>query len=154
MDSQLPHLDPPAGASACSPEDQDPGAHLDRISIGDEAAGAGPELPPGVLTRDQFRAGLGAAFQLSGGLLGLATLIAAPELDTFPPAADALYDAALESPWLRWLIDPQSVWLQRAIALGAFAVPVAGGCGRELRERREAAAAARPADGAEASAET
>lgn len=99
-------------------------------AVNSGAAGAG------VLTREQFAAGLRAAFALSGGLVGLNTLRQAPEQPSFPPACDALYDTASEVPWLRFLISPDSIWLQRAIAIGAFAVPLGAGCAAELRARR------------------
>lgn len=106
---------------------------------GDQAAaGAGAVLP-----REAFRAGFDMAFRFAGSLTGLKTLAQAPDRPDAAAAADCLYDCALETPWLRWLIEPSNIWLQRTVVLGAFAVPLALEARAELRERREAAAAAR-----------
>lgn len=103
----------------------------------------GPDQAAGVLPREAFRAGFAMAFRFAGSLTGLKTLAQAPDRPDAAAAADCLYDCALESPWLRWLIEPSNVWLQRTIVLGAFAVPLALEARAELRERREAAAAAK-----------
>lgn len=121
-------------------ESGSPTAHLDAIDVGDGPAGAGPELAPGYLSRDQFRAGFGVMFKLAGSITGLRTLLEAPERPESGPAADAVYDIAREVPWLSWLIQPQGVWFQRGIALGAFAIPLAAGVSAELGERRRTAA--------------
>jgi len=34
------------------------------------------------------------------------------------------------------MIKPENVWLQRAMVIGAFYIPVIGGCRAELRARR------------------
>lgn len=133
--------------SASSPPD---GAHLDAIPLEDDGQADGqappaPEPAESLLSREQFAAGFAAAFAIAGQATGLRTLSEAPQQPTMPGAASALYDIALESPWLRWLISPQSLWLQRAIALGAFAVPLAGGVAAELRDRQRPRQAEMPA---------
>lgn len=120
-------------------------AHLDRIPIDDEPGADAPGEDeaasggPAQLTREQFRQGFNATFLVAGAATGLQTLSAAPQQPTAGPAADALYDIASESPWLRWLIQPQGVWLQRCAALAAFGMPVAAGVRAELLERQAAA---------------
>tara|TARA_R110002110_G_scaffold1531_9_gene6859 strand:- start:7604 stop:8098 length:495 start_codon:yes stop_codon:yes gene_type:complete len=45
------------------------------------------------------------------------------EADVVPAraASDAVYDIAVESPYLRWLVEPSSLWMQRTLAIGTFA---------------------------------
>lgn len=105
---------------------------------GPEATDAGP----GLLTRDQFREGLAKCQVLAGHVLQLRTLAAAPERPEYLPAADAAYDIIRDTPALHWLIMPGSIWLQRVVAISAYALPVAAGCRAELLERARAADAA------------
>ena len=35
-------------------------------------------------------------------------------------ASDAIYDIAAETAYLRWLVEPGSIWMQRALAIGPF----------------------------------
>lgn len=54
------------------------------------------------------------------------------------PASDALYDICEETPSLQFFIKPGGKWMQRAAAIGMFAVPVAMGCKAELAARKQA----------------
>lgn len=99
----------------------------------------GPETPAGLLTREQFRDGLAKCQRLAGHVAQIKTLIAAPDRPEYEPAADAAYDIIRDTPALHWLIMPGSIWLQRAVAIGAYAIPVAAGCRAELAERARAA---------------
>lgn len=127
----LPATADPGADSASS----SPGAdHLDAIDVGDGAAGG--ELLDALLTREQFREAFGVAFKLAGSITGLQTLLAAPQSPESGPAADAVYEIAREVPWLSWLLQPAGIWLQRGLAIGAFAIPLAAGVSEELRARR------------------
>lgn len=123
------------------------GAHLDDIGVEpgpeSEALGAGELAAPGApagaggfVDRETFRHAFGFAFRIGGALTGLHTLTGAPDRAEAGPASDAVYDIAVETPALHWLIQPQSIWLQRAVVIAAFAVPVATECAHELRARR------------------
>ena len=148
---QLPHQqtaaphpspDTSEAGSPCSP---DPLAdlHIDEpIDAVENEAGGDPgpdgaacDTPPGTLTREQFKDAFGGALTLAGTLTQLQTLKGSPDLPSFPPAADAIYDTALDSPWLRFLIEPGSVWAARVLAIAAFAGPVAFGCRHEIAAR-------------------
>lgn len=145
---------PKTGSDLGSAEyDLGDGSHLDDFRTAEEAAAgavqedAGPAYAAavddaGFLTRDAWTDAFAAAFRIGGGATGLKTLTDAAGADSLPPAAHAIYDAARETPYFHWLIRPDSVWLQRAIAISVFTIPVAAGCGRELKERRAASAAA------------
>ncbi|MCG8696314.1 MAG: hypothetical protein MI806_34275 [Minwuiales bacterium] len=141
-----PPLDP-AEVSSTDSSDAEPAAaeteHLDAIEIPviDE------EQPPppggefrettanGLITRDVFHAMFCQGHKIAGLAFGLQTLVASAEMPEARGASDAIYDICLESPWLRFLLDPKAVWLQRAAAIAAFAVPVAAGVAEELRAR-------------------
>lgn len=120
------------------------GAHLDAIAVDDWTAGedaeqaqVGPDYAPdGFLTREMFREGFGLTFRLVGAITSLDAIKNAPDRPEASPAADVVYDIARETPWLHFLIQPSNVWLQRAIVLGAFALPVAVETAHELRARR------------------
>lgn len=132
------HQAPPEAPGVLEVEVLEPGA-----DAGDQAAGDARDGVGGRLTAEQFREGLAATLRLCGGLTGLQSLASSPDSAQFPAAAAAIYDSAAEIPWLAWLLEPQSIWLQRAVAVGAWAAPVALSCRQELEQRRRAARAAR-----------
>jgi hypothetical protein len=82
-----------------------------------------------------------------GELTALETLKAVPSNPTTPGAAKAIYETCREVPWLNWLVRPESKWMQRSMAVGAFAVPLALSCKMELKAR-----AAKPVNQPQASA--
>lgn len=80
----------------------------------------------GLLTRDQFFAAFKSIFNVAAVVpvppLPLESLAIKPQEEQSARAAsDVMYDIAVESPYFRWLIEPQSVWVQRAVVLGSFA---------------------------------
>jgi len=99
---------------------------------------------PQVWDKDQFFANFAGAFNLGAALSALQSLKVDTGDQTARAASDAIYDIALETPWLRFLIEPSNVWLQRAMAIGAFAVPKAMAVRAELAAR---AKVAKPAKG-------
>jgi hypothetical protein len=96
-------------------------AHFDDAPADEMGEAAAPEV---LLTKDQFTTNFIGVFNLGGALTGMKSLsIEDTERAQAAAAAEAIYDSALEISWLRFLIRPESVWMQRAFALGAFAVP-------------------------------
>lgn len=91
--------------------------------------------PEGFLTYDVFHEGFCKAFHLGGHLSGLETLLNAPQQKTCPDATRAIYDIALDTPALHFLIKPGSIWMQRAFAIGSFVVPVSIACAHEVKAR-------------------
>lgn len=147
------------------------GAHLDDIPLpegeGDatvEDVPEGPLTPDGFLTVEAFAKGFTQAFVLTGHLTGLQALVAVEGNPATPDAAQAVYDICRETPALQFIIRPGSVWIQRAAAIGAFAVPLAVGVKGELAAKRRARIAAakratannqvKPADGDRAAVDT
>lgn len=125
--------------------------HLAGITFDEPAGtGAGSEPAPAggaaVLSKDDFFANFSGLFNVAAALTHLGTLA----VDTADPAArgasDAIYDTAADTPWLRFLIEPSNVWIQRAMALGAFAAPKALAVRAELASRGRAAKPAVPAN--------
>lgn len=84
-----------------------------------------PESQPGLLSRDQFFAAFKSIFAIGGAVpvppFPLKSMPIQPhEEDAAREASNAIYDIALESPWLRFLIEPSSVWMQRLIVISTF----------------------------------
>lgn len=121
------------------------GEHLDGLSVEEPAGGteqgpvpSGVDLgPAGFIPVDAFTATLTLTFHLSGGMLGLKSLTEAPGQPTYQPAAEALYHTIVDTPSMHFLIQPGGVWMQRAIAMGAFALPLGYTVKAELAERRK-----------------
>lgn len=95
----------------------------------------------GMMTYEAFDQLFCTTFLISGHATGFKTLTDAPALSSRPDATRAMYDAILDTPALHFIINPQSLWMQRAFAMGAFFVPVSIGVANELRERRLPSAA-------------
>ena len=110
-------------------------SHFDDIDPAiDDAAGtdapgdAGPSPAPAsdLLTRDQFFTAFCAIFAapniliLAQGQPHLDSLVIDRDDAAARAASNALYDTCADVPWLRWLIQPENVWLQRAAAIGLF----------------------------------
>lgn len=90
---------------------------------GREPDGINDGWPGAVLTKDQFFEAFRGCFNIGHQFTGLESL-AVPSNDNAARAAcDAVYDIAYEVEYLRFLISPGNVWIQRTIAIGAFAVP-------------------------------
>lgn len=101
----------------------------------------GDDSPPGVLSRDQFFEAFRGCFNIGHQFTGLQSLAVPANDNAARAACDAVYDIALEVEYLRFLIQPGNVWIQRSIAIGAFAVPKYLGVTAELDARRAAAEA-------------
>ncbi len=102
------------------------------LELGPEpGAVAGPGLAPGTLTKDQFFGMFRALIAAPNGVLAfqnkpeLKTIMIAETDQGARAASDALWDICNEVPWLRWMIEPGSVWAQRALVIGGFVVPLA-----------------------------
>lgn len=104
--------------------------------------GAAPAMltPEGFISYEAFHEGVCKAFELGGHIGQLQTLLSAPKQPSCPDATRAIYDIALETPALHFLIKPGSIWVQRAFAIGSFAVPVTLGCVAEIRAKAAAQA--------------
>lgn len=111
----------------------------DEPPIGDETGLAESEF----LSPDQFFEGVfvplhavpGAVFQLQS------LPIASHERQSARAASDALYETALEFPMFHFLIKPENIWVQRALAIGAYAIPKAQAVAMEIRAKK-----AKPSD--------
>lgn len=167
--SKIPPRPGDGDASGLQPHsiDGDTLAFLDEATFPD----AEPDAPQGgeevfaegeayrVLGKDEFfdvfRALIAAPnfLMLAKGQPALSSLEIAPKDDGARAASDALYDTCLEVSWLRWMIEPTNVYMQRALAVGVFGAGLAAGVGAELRERRKAQAAAVGEPGAAAGRE-
>ncbi len=122
------------------------GAHL-RDQAAEEAAADMPAVSDrgqgGYLTREQFAAAHRGVYDVVSGVTGLRSLAVQPEeVARCDAAASALYDTCLEVPALQFLIKPGNVWLQRAVAFGAFTAPHLMAVRHEIIMRRAAAAEA------------
>jgi len=102
----------------------------------------GDVLAPRTFTRDEFFAAFIGCFKGANVLVQYKTGEALRSLDIAAddPAAraasDAIYDTALEVPWLHWLLSPGNKWVQRIAVIGAFGFTVSTGVAAELKARR------------------
>lgn len=58
------------------------------------------------------------------------------EMEAARAASDAIYDIAAESEYLRWLVEPGSVWMQRALAILPFVAVKAAAIRAEIAARK------------------
>jgi hypothetical protein len=84
--------------------------------------GAVPELA--VISLEAFQGAFSAIFTGVGAVTGLESVGIKPEEQTGANgAAKAVYDMALEVPFLRFLVEPGNIHIQRAMVIGMFLVP-------------------------------
>ena len=102
---------------------------IDAIASGDADVGEGPglegEVQPARLSKDDFYGVFKMMFAMPNMLpvapFPLKALpIKSEEEDGARAASDAIHDIACETPYLSWLIEPGSEWMQRAMVIGAF----------------------------------
>lgn len=111
--------------------------------------GAAAEAGPAVLTRDQFYASF-KVMHLAPNMVPLPPFplhslpIHDAEAREARMASDAIYDIAAETPFLRWLIEPQSLWMQRALVIGSYAIPKAMAVMAEVKAKRARDVSAKP----------
>ena len=123
------------------------GSHLDAITVPVEpvydpppASPDGPEPLPAsgaTVSRDVFWANFQGTFSIPNFILPhpIECLPVASDDATARAASDELYDLCLETPWLRFLVEPESKWVKRIIVIGSFAVPKAMAVSAELKGR-------------------
>jgi len=110
-----------------------------------------PEYPAG-WTRNQAPVGKDVFFENFKGLISapnavlvlkrqapLQTLMIADDNLAARRASDAIYDICLETPWLNFFLAEDSKWAERALAIGAFFVPLVSAAGLELKMRNRPA---------------
>lgn len=99
---------------------------IDRIDAGEETASSadGP-AGPARLSKDDFFSAFKMMFAVPNMVpvppLPLKSLPIRPdEMDAARAASDAVYEIACETPYLSWLVEPGSEWMQRAMVIGTF----------------------------------
>jgi len=112
--------------------------------------GSARETPSGMIDRETFFANFKGLFALGGVIpvapLPLECLPIRPEEEAAARgASDALYDICLDTPFLRFLLSPESEWAKRGFAILAFMGPKLMAVRAELAGRVAAAQAAREA---------
>gem|GEM_PF-4508538 len=89
-----------------------------------------------MISADEFYGGFCLAFNLPAGMARLDSLAVDQGDPAARAASDALYETALETPALRFLVSPGNKWVQRALVIVAFAGPKAAAVRAELAARR------------------
>jgi len=102
-----------------------------------------PVTSDGFMTPEQFRDGLGKGQAVVGHMIGNKTLVAAPQLETWPDASAAIYDIFRDWPAAHFLLKPGGKWFMRIAALSAWAGPVGLSMIVESKEKKQAAAKAK-----------
>lgn len=125
-----------------------------RTAAAGDDAGDRMFRPDGCYTFEAWSEGFAGFHEMAGALIGSQILTHAPATERYSPAARAIYDTADQVPALRWMIRPESVWLQRLAAIGMYTVPLAVAVRVELEmNRRHAATAAQAANDNDAAPE-
>jgi hypothetical protein len=118
--------------------DIDPEAGFDDV---EDSGTEGPEPSTAVLDADAFYQVFRGMVALPNVLIGLQgePPLQALQVDEGNPSAraasDALYETIQDVPALHWLLAPESVWLKRALTIGAFVVPTAMAARAEFHQR-------------------
>ncbi|MBX3487861.1 hypothetical protein [Parvibaculum sp.] len=111
----------------------------------DELGQPGAAVPGGLIDREMFWMNFRGLFALGGVVslppFPLESLPIRPEEEQAARAAsDSLYDIALETPFLQWLLSPESEWAKRIITILAFVGPKAMAVKAEIVAKAEAEA--------------
>lgn len=101
---------------------------------GNQTEAPEPELK--LLTKDQFHDTFCGMFNFSSALTGLNSLRTEKHDKVGRETADTLYEIAEETEALRWLIQPENKWVQRALVLYAFSAPKIAGCRAEIAHKK------------------
>lgn len=117
----------------------------ERAEAGEAAYAAGEEAAAGLIPKDAFFGMFQVCFHAPNLVpvppFPLESLPIKPdEMDAARAASDAIYDIAAESEYLRWLVEPGSVWMQRALAILPFVAVKAAAVRAEIAARHAAAA--------------
>lgn len=141
----LQQLQPPVPSAEGLPQplpntpEADPAAQPDFDSI-KAGLGASPveemAASGGVLTKDQFFAGLGGCFTMASAVTRLKSLEIEPGDRIAREASDAIYDTAAEIPMFNFLIRPGNVYVQRALVIFVFAKTKADAVKDEVMAKR------------------
>lgn len=108
----------------------------------DDAMATGDVAAAGLISKDDFFSMMQVCFAVPNVMpfppFPLESLPIKPEEQQAARAAsDAIYEIAAESAYLRWLVEPGSVWMQRALAIGPFVAMKAMAIRAELAARNE-----------------
>lgn len=81
----------------------------------------GEEIIEGIFTREEFKEGFYACFDIGGELTELKSLpIKENERQGADRTADKLYDIAVKYPALRWMINRNTAWMADMTLIGYF----------------------------------
>lgn len=140
----MPASGPEPSAEFAAGSAADDGAHVADIPVPDEGGApidAATGQPALVMPFDEWNRCFCLAFNVSGSVLQLRTLQAVTAATPYEvDAARAVYDTACEVDALRFLVEPQGKWMQRAAAVGLFGYSLAGAVQHEVAAKRQAKA--------------
>ena len=119
------------------------GSHIENIKI-DEDAGEGVNDyshvegvdSNGLLSKDMFFETFKGIFNISGSVTRLNSLKIDDGDESARLACDAIYDTANETPFLRFLIEPSNIWVQRGLCIAMFTLPKVAAVQKELQARK------------------
>ena len=128
-----------------SPSNGDDAAHIAAIEVDPEPGEAPPEGVEGVIdgrfvSRDAWHDGMVKGLMLAHHMTGLQSLGKGAADPAARDATGAMYDICIDTPALHFLVQPGSIWLQRAMAIGAWTIPMAMGCAAEIAQRKRGGA--------------
>lgn len=109
-----------------SSENSEP-SHFDSLieNAGAEEIAASTAPPPGILSEDDFHKVFCTGFNIASKMSGLKSLEVNETDGAARGASHALYETISDIPALHFILQPGGKWGQRALLIGAFAVPMA-----------------------------
>lgn len=100
------------------------------------------ENAPEIMTREQFfQWWFVNIFDIAAAATTLESLAIGEDDKKAAAAADVIYDICLETPWMHWMISPQTQTMQRIMVISAFVAPKYRMVKAEIAERKALKAA-------------
>lgn len=96
------------------------------------------EASSNMLKPEDFHALFCVGFGTASHITGLKSLSVDKADGGAVACTRALYDTIQDIPMLHFMLMPHGKWLERAVAIGAFTIPMAGAVGQEIKERQAA----------------
>ena len=91
----------------------------------------------GKIQREDFHKLFLTGFNVAHNLTGYKSLKVSPEDSAAQDCSTAIYDTILDIPALHFLLNPSNKWMDRAVAIGAFTIPMAIAVKTEAAQKKK-----------------
>jgi len=120
---------------------KDPPTHFDEMLNEPKGAASyeGENLDRSqILSGDDFHELFCVGMNTASAVMQIKSLSVQKEDEACRNATRAMYETILDIPSLRFMLQPQNKWLERAIAIGVFTVPMAQAVANETAQKKAA----------------